>query len=121
VPRSPVARFGVWIAASWPLACLAWLNLMLLAARLELGRWPSRYGADDPKHIPVVASMMMIVGGLLLPALPLSAIALLALVLGAREARYGPYLRGAAAWVLWCAGLVLLLADPTKVLAWFLD
>jgi hypothetical protein len=93
---------------------------MLLVARIELGHWPSRYGADDPKRISVVASMM-IVEGVLLPTLPLSAIALLALVLGAREARYGPYLRGTAAWILWCAGLILLLADPTRVLSWFFD
>src|SRR5262245_52788825 len=58
------------IGASWPLVLFAWLHLMLVVARLVLGRWPHRTGRDDPKFIEIVGEMHA-VGILAMLALPL--------------------------------------------------
>jgi hypothetical protein len=92
---------------------------MLLAARVQLGRWPCRLGPDDPKDIPVVGEMHMVavVGLLAMPFLVLAGVAGLLFIL------WHDPIRGLALialiallWLgLWALG------DPTQVWVWFLD
>lgn len=110
---------GPWVMEAWLLA-------MLAVARLELGRWPIRSGADDPKGIPIVSGMMTM-GAILLMALPAAALATLTLlVLLAVRRMKGP--RVGAVWIpaglaiaAWIAGFTLLRLDPAQALYWFMD
>lgn len=120
-----IALVAFSLAAS-PWVTQAWLLGMLVVARLELGRWPIRSGADDPKGIPIVSGMMT-VGAILLLALPALALAtlMLLLLLAARRAK-GP--RIGSVWIPaglaiagWFAGFTLLRLDPAQALYWFMD
>ena len=105
--------------ALWPLLLDAYVHALLLVARLELGRWPHRMGADDPKGIPLVSTLCI-------PAW--TAMYLSPLLFGAsliillRIALFNGRL-AVALLPLVPAGLVLpfLIGDPARAWVWFMD
>lgn len=116
-----VTLVAYFVSASWPLLLLGWLHLMLLMARLVLGRWPHRYGLDDPKHVAVVGEMHMC-GCLSLMLLPIMFIVMVASWV--RLAYSAPLLAAVLAPLAvgsWVAFVVWPLMDPGEVWVWFWD
>jgi hypothetical protein len=107
------------IAAAAPLWVHAWLHLMLIVARLELGRWPHRGGADDPSCIPWVNAMHALgwLGILASPVLiPLGVAGLAFLFV------YEPVRALVLAGIVGlCWAATFLLGDPAQVWVWFMD
>lgn len=115
------------IAALFPLLLPVVLHVMLLLARMELGRWPHRFGRDDPKFIPVVGQLhsLVIILTLLLPiALLVGVVFIPGLYVRAMIQRtsYGPPTRAfLLSLVAWGLLVVLVRFDPADVIVWFLD
>ena len=111
--------WGAVVGSSWPLLLHAWLLLMLLVARLVLGRWPHRFGGDDPKSISLVREMhwvgmfavlalpLMVLGGLV----ALAAVTALDWRMGVRR-----LILIIAVWAV-----LLVVGDPAQVGVWFMD
>lgn len=116
-PRWPAVLAIAGLA--WPVLVHGWLYATLVAGRLVLGRWPSPSGADDPKYIPVVASMHLVA----LLAVMFTPLAMIGGfyglgVVALRNWRAGLGC-GAAVWVAYMGAGVL--GDPAKVWVWFWD
>lgn len=94
----------------------------LLLARWSLGRWPARFGADEPGDVPWA-------GALGFPALLLAMASVPALIvwigLGAvfvGERAWKMLLRGGlSGLVLWLIGFGLMRYDPAQVWVWLWD
>ncbi len=94
----------------------------LLLARWSLGRWPARFGADEPGDVPWA-------GVLAFPALLLAIVSVPALIfwlgLGAvfvGERAWKMFLRGGlGGLVLWLIGFGLMRYDPAQVWVWLWD
>ena len=134
-------RWCVYACASWPLICGIAVNGLMCLARLALGRWPQRFGMDDPKGIPVVQELSTPVL-LMFILIPVTAVAGLVLWvtlmyvtfrrpdlsatspsgLGAPGRSHERALWSAAIGIsLWIGGIVLLRTDPTEAFMWLLD
>lgn len=113
------------------LSCVAaappWLTLIgghaaLMIARLSLGRWPNRMGADDPGSIHWVALPILVfaVGWLLLiPGLiaSIGVVTAVASSLGVRAA----VRRFLVLLLSWLVALTLVRLDPAQVGVWIMD
>lgn len=122
--RSRLQRsaFVAWcIAAAWPWMIHAMTIVLLVVARLELGRWPNRFGADDPKNFPVVSKAMLLPLMLLIVGGPVC----FGLLLGA--AWIGSDRRSRSLWLVgiglasWGLALVVVRWDPAKSWVWLFD
>lgn len=97
------------------------VHISLIAARLSLGRWPQRWGADDPKGVPGIGGLLALATlGLFL--FPVGAVVTLITPCVAVATR-----KGGAFWKLIAIGLIgwmsLVLArlDPAEAMVWFFD
>jgi DNA-directed RNA polymerase subunit RPC12/RpoP len=143
--RSPSRWRGLLIplhvCAAWPLVIFASVNILLCVARIGLGRWPGRRGADDPKDIPVVRDLLflinlemlafpitVLIGIILLIAIAITA--WLGRIAGSVELNAENIVRrrcdrvvlmAAVSAAVWIGGVVLLLTDPSEALTWYMD
>jgi hypothetical protein len=119
-------RIALVAGSGWLLGMVLLINGLLVVARVVLGRWPARYGADDPKGIPIVGVLHdgILLLGLLFPVAVIASLGALVTaphpVLGPR-----PWRRAAIAIAgsagLWTAGYVLARLDPAHAGVWFMD
>lgn len=112
------------LLAAWPLFLQATLLALLCLARLQLGRWPNRVGADDPKGIPVVGVLVWPVLMMIVALIPAGMISLGLLgYLTMRRGEAGPGI--ARVWLVAAAlaalGFALLILDPARAGEWLLD
>ena len=118
-PRASSSRKIINVSAvAWPCVVQLLALGLLVIARLELGRWPHRLGMDDPKGIPVVSSLMVVVWGAAL-LMPVSFVATLALVINALFRR--SWRTAAAIAATWLSGVALLYSDVAHAWTWFMD
>jgi hypothetical protein len=109
------------IASAMPLVWLVLLHVNLVAARITLGRWPNRSGADDPKHIGGLAEaayMLTVTAWLLIP---IGIICNVVLVLaGAARGRWRTVaFIFAVFFSIWA--VVIAIGDPADAILWFFD
>jgi len=104
-----------------PVLTAAMLHLCLVGARVSLGRWPHRWGLDDPKGIDGIQPLLWGTYVAMLAMPPSFAIGLLLLAfLVALHRRHA--LRAALVFVaLWATGLAILGWDPAGAGLWFMD
>lgn len=110
-----------FVSAALMLASPVLGHVMLLVARVSLGRWPSRSGADDPRTIAGLGVLYWVTTVALVFA-PLGAAGTVALPIIAAATR-----RGVVFWRLVLIGLVgwagfaVMLVDPAGTAAWIGD
>jgi len=123
---TPAQKLSLLLACL-PMLWFAYLHVMLIVARLELGRWPSRWGADDPYGIPLVRELGALGAILMLAVWVAPVVNMGLLILCFADAwKRRPRLRNTAIAAvasisLWIGAYVLIRWDPTEVVVWFLD
>lgn len=118
---------GLFTAAALSTVLLQLFVLILFcAACLVLGRWPHRWGMDDPKHITVVKHFHVLLY-LLLPFTFIAAPMFLAVLpwtirpVGLeRRWIFAPALT-LAGFAIWGLGFILIRVDPGQVWTWIMD
>src|SRR5262245_2381175 len=76
------------VLAAWPVIWVGMVHLCLVGARLQWGRWPHRWGMDDPKGLTGAAGALYdvtVVGALI--GIPLAAAVALVVVVGLAAGR----------------------------------
>lgn len=118
----PALGVVAFVLSAAPLAAHAMGYVILVAARLELGRWPRRTGLDDPTELDSVWPLMIVSFFLILMA-GAGPVMWPALLLGMGLARDWVWLRRAlvAPVVIWCIGVLLMRWDPAEVWVWLMD
>lgn len=113
--------FALTVAGlAWPTALHLWMHAMLLAARVQLGRWPHMHGMDDPSGIGGLVPVFMGVALLAFAATPIvMLLALLGLAALWAPDRQRGLIAAAAILLAWIA--LLAIGDPMDVWVWFLD
>lgn len=131
----------LYVCAAAPLMFYAALVGLLCIARFSLGRWPNRYGMDDPKYIPLVRELMIPTSLLMIWILVAIPVALVlwgwlmvrpvhagkaAAALDAPSVivvltRSPAHRASVIAGAIWIVGIVLVRTDPTKAIRWFMD
>jgi hypothetical protein len=112
---------AIWLTLIFlPIALHLWLHMTLIVARLQLGRWPHRWGMDDPKYIPIVAELHTPLYLLLLFVTPVFPILVICTLAGAllRDWRLGLLMLWISV-VVW--GGLYVIGDPAEVWVWFFD
>lgn len=126
-PDSRVAERVNLCASLIPLACLLLTHCLLLVARLELGRWPNRFGGDDPWNTPWVRVLALPVQLSYFPVfmVPFVNFTIVASLTGLalfRGASWGPPLRTFMVGIcISFPSLLLLMWDPCDVRVWLAD
>lgn len=115
-------RLAAVFAAASPWVFLALVHLALVGARISLGRWPHRYGMDDPKGIPGIGWLRWLaqIAALALAPAILASVVLVVFVLFRRDRRAWLPLclaLGAA----WLGAVILYAMDPALALVWIED
>lgn len=97
------------------------VHLLLVLARVTLGRWPIRGGAHDPKSLPIVEWFFLPVA--LSPLLvPIGALIFItALVLAIRDRSLRELIAAALLVLLSIAVWAVAIRDPALALYWFFD
>lgn len=129
--RDTTWRWLKWVSLAamlTPVAAIVLVHIMLVVARLQLGRWPGRHGADDPKSIPFVNDLHTLTSLVVFPglafALPLSTcITFSSLVSATWPVRLShPRIVAAGATVAaWMACYIFVRLDPAQAFVWFRD
>ncbi len=124
--RRASAHRMVWLAG-WigcgPLGFVALMHLALVAARLELGRWPHRWGMDDPKELAGIGGTVYAIAqfGFLLIPLSLAGLGWPVAVLVWRRRWAHAVLAVLAFAGAWCVGFAFARWDPVDAGVWFFD
>ena len=136
-PRDPETYFktrherpaSFWFALVCLLGCagpfieLGLIHLALVAARVSLGRWPQRFGMDDPKDLTGIGAAAYYLASLGFFLVPMSlAFVLVGVTMYAvrGHARRGVMFIVVAA-VSWAAAIVIARMDPARAMVWFMD
>lgn len=111
----------VWIAAAiWPWVVNALAHVLLLVARLELGRWPHRFGMDDPKSIPWVRLLVYPLTLTFLFLWPSGVVlCLCSCLVRGRWQRVASLVL--ISWTIWLTGYIMMNLDPAQVWVWIMD
>lgn len=121
--RDPaISRSVVWFSAvsvGWPFVIQAWAHFMLVAARVQLGRWPHRWGMDDPEGIPFVNIMLGVLAAMYLVTVPLMIAGVVGLLSGAVYRRRLTLWLIAAVIASWAAAW--LIGDRAEAWVWIMD
>jgi len=115
-------RLAAIIAAASPWVFLALVHLALVGARISLGRWPHRYGMDDPKGISGIGWLLWGAAIAHLAVVP-AAVASMALVvlLLLRRDRWEWLSLCLALGAAWLGAVILYAMDPAQALVWIED
>jgi hypothetical protein len=123
--RDRASRWLEWMliaSGAVPLVANVFGMLSLLIARVTLGRWPMRGGADDPSSVPGIGLIGVI--GIVLVLLMFPSMVGACMFAGAllmRQAFERAARGGAIALVLWVCGAALVIRDPAEVWMWLFD
>lgn len=111
----------IGVSASMLLANVG-VHVMLIAARVSLGRWPHRGGADDPKGIAGIGVLYVLIAILLNAAIfAVFPAVTLAIALAVHRA-WGRLKRSVLlGLVLWLSGFALWWWDPAQAWYWYHD
>jgi len=118
-----------WFAAACvlvctgPLAHIALIHLALVGARITLGRWPNRMGADDPHDLTGLGFVLYCIAMfsiVLMPASLGAGVIGLVAALRSRNTALGPliFVTLLASWFL---TMLMALLDPAQAIVWFRD
>jgi hypothetical protein len=116
-----VLAVGWWVAIAWPWIIHGLAHVALLVARVSLGRWPHRFGMDDPKGIPAV---MVVLGpaGIMMLLWPVSLVGVLVLSLARRGGVWRVLGRLGVGFAVWSAAFVAIRwLDVAQVWVWIMD
>ncbi|MFG0284625.1 MAG: hypothetical protein ACF8R7_09410 [Phycisphaerales bacterium JB039] len=120
--RARPCEIALIAAATTPLVANLMAHAALVAARVSLGRWPHRFGADDPKG---VAGIGLFYGLAMLALLASPVAALVGLLMAALLVVDRAWVRllrgGLIAACLWGFGILLTQGDPAQVWVWLFD
>lgn len=123
-------RWLKWVslaATLTPVASILLVHIMLVAARLQLGRWPGRYGADDPKSIPFVSDLHTLTSFVIFLGIPLAISLSMCIPLSgaiwAKSIRLPRSRLDAAkmSMAVWTACYIFIRLDPAEAFVWFMD
>lgn len=106
-------------------------HLALVIARLALGRWPDRMGADDPKYINSAVgflnSLWMLLTVMLLPSLLAWIVFSVVVMMPIRDDESASRLIVLRkpiillTFCVWLAAMTIIMIDPARVGVWMLD
>ncbi|MGE3109092.1 MAG: hypothetical protein AB7O77_12200 [Phycisphaerales bacterium] len=128
--RSPRERsLSQWTAWACTLGCagpvvhIGLVHLTLVGARLSLGRWPHRFGNDDPKNLAGLASALYWLAQVSIMLWPLSiaAAVMAGVVLAFRRRFLSIVLVVAVLSGSWALARWIAVMDPAKAVVWFMD
>jgi rRNA maturation protein Nop10 len=120
--RAKRIEIGLIAVALVPLIANAFAYTALMIARISMGRWPYRYGRDDPSDIAGAGLFGLCAILLVIATLPaLIAGLLFAITLMTHEAWTRLVRSGILGGALWSFGFALTRWDPAEVWIWLWD
>ena len=120
--RARLFELALIATSTTPLVANLMAHAALVAARVSLGRWPHRFGMDDPKGVDGIG---LFYGLAMLALLASPVAALVGLLMASLLAVDRAWLRlvrgGLIAAGLWGMGFALARGDPAQVWVWLFD